>query len=261
MRRELIFLFALWKANLLAAMEYRAAFLTQVIGMFLNDGFYFVFWIIFFNRFPQIQGWKLNDMFLLFGLVAAGYGLAVYFFGNTWFLVDVIINGNLDYYLSLPRPVLLHTLASRSISSGLGDATYGFMSFFFAQQLTLDAFGRFLLGVFFSATILVSFLVLVQCLAFWVGNAQLFTTNAVNAVITFSTYPMILFDGTARFLLLTILPAGFIGAIPAEMVRSFTWLRLLELCGATLLFLCLAVFIFYRGLRRYESGSAIQVQM
>ena len=261
MRHELKFLLALWKANLIAAMEYRASFLTQVIGMFLNDGFFFVFWIIFFDRFQQIQGWKLNDMFLLFGLVAAGYGLAVYFFGNTWQLVDVIINGQLDYYLSLPRPVLLHTLASRSNSSGLGDVVYGFMSFFLARQLTLDAFGRFLLGVLFSTTILISFLVLVQCLAFWIGNAQLLATNVVYAVITFSSYPIVLFDGTARFLLLTILPAGLIGAIPAELVRSFSWLRLLELCGATMIFLSLAVFLFYRGLRRYESGSAIQTQV
>lgn len=261
MRREFPFLISLWKANLLAAMEYRASFLTQVIGMILNDGFYFIFWIIFFDRFRQIQGWKLNDMFLLFGLVAAGFGIAVYFFGNTWQLVDIIVNGQLDYYLSLPRPVLLHVLASRSNSSGAGDAIYGFTSFFLSRQITLDAFGRFLLGLFFSATILISFLVIVNSLAFWIGNAQLLASNALNAVVTFSSYPIVLFDGTARFLLLTILPAALIGAIPAELVRSFSWLRLLELCGATLVFLSLAIVIFYRGLRRYESGSAIQTQV
>jgi ABC-2 type transport system permease protein len=260
-RRELSFLIALWKANLLAAMEFRASFLIQVVGMILNDGCYFLFWIIFFNRFQQIQGWRLNDMFLLFGLVAAGFGLAVYFFGNTWLLVDVIVNGQMDYYLSLPRPVLLHTLAGRSLSSGLGDAIYGFMCFFLARHLTLDAFGKFILGVLFSATILISFLVLVQCLAFWIGNAQLLASNAISAVMTFSAYPIGLFDGTARFLLLTILPAGLIGALPAELVRSFSWLRLLELCGATIIFLSLAIFFFYRGLRRYESGSAIQTQV
>jgi ABC-2 type transport system permease protein len=80
-------------------------------------------------------------------------------------------------------------------------------------------------------------------------------------VITFSSYPIVLFDGTARFLLLTILPAGLIGAIPAELVRSFSWLRLLEFYAATMIFLSLAVFMFYRGLRRYESGSAIQTQV
>jgi ABC-2 type transport system permease protein len=261
MRRELTFLFALWKANLLAAMEYRASFITQVIGMILNDGFYFIFWIIFFDRFQQVQGWKLNDMFLLFGIVASGFGIAVYFFGNSWLLVDVITKGQLDYYLSLPRPVLLHALASRSLASGLGDALYGFMSFFMARQYTLDAFGRFVLGTLLSATIFIAFMVLVQSLAFWMGNAQLLTSNAMNIVLTFASYPITLFDGTARFILLTILPAGLMGAVPAELVRSFSWTRLFQLMAATLIFCSLAVFTFYRGLRRYESGSAIQTQV
>ena len=191
MRREFSFLVALWKANLLAVMEYRASFITQVIGMCLNDGFYFIFWVIFFDRFKQIQGWNLNDMFLLFGLVAAGWGIAVYLFGNAWKLVDVIINGQLDYYLSLPRPVLLHVLASRSNSSGLGDTLYGLISFFMARQLTLDTFARFILGVVFSASILISFVIIVQSLAFWIGNAQLLASNALSAVITFSTYPSV----------------------------------------------------------------------
>ena len=56
MRRELIFLMALWKANLLAAMEYRVAFISQVVGMMLNNAIYFIFWIIFFDRFQEIQG-------------------------------------------------------------------------------------------------------------------------------------------------------------------------------------------------------------
>jgi ABC-2 type transport system permease protein len=260
-RRELSFLIALWKANLLAVMEFRASFLTQVIGMILNDGSYFIFWIIFFNRFQQIEGWQLNDMFLLFGVVAAAFGMAQYLFGNTWLLVDIIINGQLDYYLSLPRPVLLHVLASRSLSSGLGDAIYGFLSFFLARHITFDAFGRFILGVFLSAAILISFFVIVQSLTFWLGSVQLLAWNAQNAVVTFATYPTVLFDGIARFLLLTILPAGLIGAIPAEFVRSFSYLHLLELCCAVTFFFCLAVFLFYRGIRHYESGSAIQIQV
>ena len=49
--KELKFLLAIWKANLLSAMEYRVAFLSQAIGMVINDFMYFVIWIIFFDRF------------------------------------------------------------------------------------------------------------------------------------------------------------------------------------------------------------------
>ena len=43
MRGELSFLIALWKANLLAAMEYRIPFISQVLGMMLNNAIYFLF--------------------------------------------------------------------------------------------------------------------------------------------------------------------------------------------------------------------------
>ena len=67
--KEIKFLSALWKINLASAMEYRVAFISQSIGMILNDGVYFLIWIIFFDRFKDIRGWQLTDMFLVFGVV------------------------------------------------------------------------------------------------------------------------------------------------------------------------------------------------
>lgn len=261
MRRELTFLLALWKTNLLAAMEYRVAFISQVVGMMLNNAVYFLFWVLFFDRFQQVRGWGINEMLILFGVVAAGFGLGVYLFGNALTLADVIAGGRLDYYLSLPRPVLLHALASRSIVSGLGDAVYGLISFALAGHYTPDAVGRFALGALLSATIFLSFLVLVQSLAFYLGNATLLTAQATQAIIAFSLYPITLFDGTAKLLLFTVLPAAFMGAVPAEFVREFTWSTLAQLLTAALAFLSLALTVFHRGLRRYESGSAIQVEV
>ena len=143
MKREMTFLFALWKANLLAAMEFRAAFLSQAIGMMLNNAVYFLFWVIFFDRFKAIRGWGLSEMFTLFGLVAAGFGLGVYLFGNAVNLAEVVASGQLDYYLSFPRPVLVHTLASRSQNSGLGDFIYGIISFLIAGQYSPGSLVRF----------------------------------------------------------------------------------------------------------------------
>jgi ABC-2 type transport system permease protein len=261
LKRELTFLLALWKANLLAAMEYRVSFLSQVIGMILNNGLYFLIWVIFFDRFQEVRGWGLDEMFLLFGVVAAGFGLGTYFFGNVTLLAEVIVSGRLDYYLSLPRPALLHVLASRSRTSGLGDFAYGLISFALAGRFTLDALARFVLATLLSMVIFVSFMVLVQSLSFWMGNTSMLTAQAMNAILTFSIYPISLFDGTAKFLLFTVLPAAFMGALPAELVRSFSWLRLAQLLAAALGLLALALFVFRRGLRRYESGSAIQSQI
>lgn len=259
---ELKFLFAVWKANLQSAMEYRGTFLTQVIGMMVNNFIYFAIWIIFFNRFKDVRGWGVNDMYVTFGVLASAFGLVSLLFGNAFNLSDIIAKGRLDYYLSMPRPVLLHTIASRTIASGMGDFTYGFLSYALSGYFTWDGFLRFVLAMLLAATVFSAFLILVQSLAFWLGIMMSnFSALALNAMLTFGIYPITLFDNYAKLILFTIIPAAFMGALPAEFIRAFSWQTLTELLAGAVVFLFIAVTVFRLGLRRYESGSAIQIEV
>jgi ABC-2 type transport system permease protein len=259
--RELKFLLAVWQANLQSIMEYRVAFLTQMIGMMLNDFMYFAIWIIFFQRFKDVNGWGVGDMYITYGILASAFGLVALLFGNAFTLSDIINNGRLDYYLSLPRPVLLHAIASRTIASGMGDFSYGFLSYALSGQFSWDGLLRFVLAMLLAATVFVSFLILVQSLAFWMGVISNLSALFVNAMITFGIYPITMFDSYAKLILFTLIPAAFMGAVPAAFIRSFTWQTLAELLAGAVVFLFLAVTIFRLGLRRYESGSAIQVEV
>lgn len=259
--KELKFLLAVWQANLQSVMEYRVAFLTQMIGMMLNDFMYFAIWLVFFERFKDVNGWGVSDMYITYGVLASAFGLVALLFGNAFMLSDIINNGRLDYYLSLPRPVLLHTIASRTIASGMGDFSYGFLSYGLSGEFSWDGLLRFVLAMLLAATVLVSFLILVQSLAFWMGVISNLSNLFVNAMVTFGIYPITMFDGYAKLILFTLIPAAFIGAVPAEFIRAFTWQTLAELFAGALIFLFLAVTIFRLGLKRYESGSAIQVEV
>ena len=259
--REIKFLLAVWKANLQSVMEYRGAFLLQAFGMMINNGIYFLIWVIFFDRFKDVRGWQLGDMFVTYGVVASSFGLVSLFFGNAFTLGDIITKGRLDYYLSLPRPVLLHAIASRSIASGFGDFTYGFLSYAFSGQYTWDGLGRFVLGIIAGAAIFASFLIIIQSLAFWIGSTSYLGALALNAMLTFAIYPITLFDNAAKLVLFTLIPAALMGAVPAEFVRNFTWGTLGQIALGAIIFLLLAVTVFRLGLKRYESGSGIQVEV
>jgi ABC-2 type transport system permease protein len=259
--REFKFLLAVWKTNLLSVMEYRIPFLTQVFGMMLNDFFYFIIWIIFFDQFKEVNGWGLNDMYVTYGILASAVGLAELLFGNAFNLSEIINNGRLDYYLSLPRPVLLHTISSRMMIVGLGDLCYGYLSYSFSGTFSWDGLLRFTLATLLSAVIFTAFLVSIQSLAFWMGAISSLTGSVFNAVITFGIYPITLFDNYAKLILFTVIPAALIGAVPAAFIQSFSWQNLAELLAGAILFLLLAITIFRLGLKRYESGSAIQVEV
>jgi viologen exporter family transport system permease protein len=222
---------------------------------------YFLIWIIFFDRFKEVRGWGLSDMYLTYGVLASSFGLVSLLFGNAFNLSDIISKGRLDYYLSLPRPVLLHTVASRMIASGMGDLTYGFISYGLSGQFTWDGVLRFILATLFAAAVFAAFLILVQSLAFWFGIMSNLSALALNALLTFGIYPITLFDNYAKLILFTIIPAALMGAVPAEFVRAFTWQTLAQMLVGAIVFLFIAVAVFRLGLRRYESGSAFQVEV
>ncbi len=259
--KEFRFLLAIWKANLQSAMEYRASFLSQMIGMMVNNFIYFAIWIIFFDRFKDVRGWGVNDMYVTFGVLASAFGLVSLLFGNAFMISDIISKGRLDYYLSMPRPVLLHMVASRMISSGLGDFAYGFLSYGLSGYFTWDGLARFVLATFLAAAVFAAFLILTQSLAFWFGVMSNFSNLLLNAILTFGIYPITIFDNYAKLILFTIIPAALMGAVPAEFIRAFTWGTLGQLLLGAGGFLALAALVFRTGLHRYESGSAIQIEV
>ncbi len=261
MLKELRFLLAIWKANLLSAMEYRVSFLSQVFGMMLNNAMYFLIWVIFFDRFKSVRGWGVTDMFITFGVAASSFGIVSLLFGNAFNLGDIISKGRLDYYLSLPRPVLLHAVASRSIASGMGDFSYGILSYLVSGAATWSGVLRFFVAVILAAAVFVAFLMIVQSLAFWIGTSSYLSGIAMNAMVTFAIYPITLFDPAARLILFTLVPAALMGAVPASFVRGFGWGTLAELAVGAFIFLGLSILLFYAGLKRYESGSGVQVEV
>ena len=119
------FVIAYLRHNLMSAMAYRGAFLMQIVGMMLNNAIFLFFWWVLFERIPIIRGWDLQQVLLLFAVVAFGFGLATAVFGNTMRVARIIAQGELDYYLALPVDPLLHLLVSRTTLSAWGDLLFG----------------------------------------------------------------------------------------------------------------------------------------
>ena len=262
LKSELNFLCALMALNLASATEYRASFLTQVIGMFVNTGIYFVFWLIFFQRFGDVRGYQIDDIYLLFGVVALSFGLATVLAGNVGtFLAQAIAQGRLDYYLALPRNVLSHVIFSRMAVYSIGDILFGLCAFLLFGRYDPTTLFLFLTTATLAAMVYAGFAIIAGSLAFFMGNAVQASGQMTNAVITFALYPHTLFAGTARFLLYTLLPAGFIGAMPVEIIKNHNVARLPVMIAAVTVVWFIAIAVFHIGLRRYESGSALNVNL
>jgi ABC-2 type transport system permease protein len=258
---EIRFLAELWKLNLASALEYRASFISQVFGMMLNDGIYFVFWLIFFDRFKMVRGLQMSDMLLLFSIVAAGFGLAMGFFGNSEKISELISTGRLDYYLVLPRNVLLHVLASRSMISAWGDLIFGVLIFSISGYTSLPQVLLWVGATICSGIIMMCSFAIFGSLAFWLGISSPLAYQARSALITLAMYPDSLFQGGIRFIMFTIIPAALVGGMPYTIVKTLNWQAMAVLASLALLFIALMTAVFYGGLKKYESGSAVNLNL
>ncbi len=249
-----------FRHNLMSAMAYRGAFALQVVGMMLNNAMLLFFWWVLFNRLPTLRGWDLAGVMRLYGVVAVGFGAGTVVCGNAFLVARVIASGDLDYYLALPADPLVHVLISRMSLPGWGDLLFGIAVFVIAAPGQWRNLPLFLLLGLIAGLVLVAFSVLVGSLAFWVGNADNLATQAVNAIVTFSLYPVEIFPAAVRVLLYTLIPAAFIGSFPAALLTGFDWGRLAMLVTFTIGITLAARWVFGRGLRRYESGNLVTVR-
>jgi ABC-2 type transport system permease protein len=251
---------AYFRLNLAASMEYRVSFFAQAAGMVANDALAFFFWWVYFQNFEDVGGWTLQDLVLLWAIVASSVGLTLILFANAQRLSTVISQGQLDYYLALPHHPLLHVLVSRMNLAGWGDLGFGLAAAALAWWMGILFVPLAIVLILLSMAVGVAFVVLVGSLAFFIGSAEAAAVRARDNLILFSTYPGSIFQGWAKLLLLTVIPAGFMAHLPVELLREFDPAKMALLVAFTAALWLITIAVFQVGLRRYESGNLISLR-
>jgi viologen exporter family transport system permease protein len=252
---DLAFARALLATNMKSAMALRGAFLMQALFMALNNFTFFVFWWALMRHVTTLRGWSLGDIQLLFGVVAAAVGLTVSLAGGVRHLGRFIDEGNLDTLLTQPKSVLVYAIGLRSQPAGFGDFVSGVIFIVWSRQVSWHQIPLVVAAVVASAIVFAACGIVFFSLAFWLGKVESVATQLWDLLITFSLYPEPLFGGTLRLLLFTVLPAGFVGYLPARILHEPSAVNVLILLTGAIAYLGLAMLVFDRGLRRYASGS------
>lgn len=245
----------LFWTGLKAQAAYKTAFSLTILAMVVNDGIWLLFWWLFFRRFPVLKGWEGQDIIMLWAVVTLAYGIVFGLMGNLLRLADLIIKGDLDLYLALPKPALPHLLLSTVAVSNLGDIVFGTAVFFVLGDPSPTRFLLYVLAALLGAMILFGFALIFHSLAFFVGRADTLAGQAVQSFVSFSSYPGPIFEGALKILLFTALPAGFIDTMPVAVIRQPSLPFIGEALLAGGLLTGLGLFLWKKGLKRYESGN------
>lgn len=262
-KKNLILLYAYFRLNLSAVMEYRTSFLLQTFGMILNNASFAFFWWVLFDQVGSIAGYGFFDIMTLWAISSSAFGIAFILFGNLKNLTEIIVKGELDIYLLQPKDVVLNVLASKTVVAAWGDLIYG-ITLYIIICITRGSFAS--IGLYFifcitGAAIFTGTLLTVNTLSFYFGNASGVRGLVFEFLITFTLYPMGIYKGFVRLIIFTLIPAGFISVLPMEILVSFNLWQMIAVIGAAILWIIISISFFNRGLKRYESGNLIISRM
>ena len=246
-----------FKFNISSVMEYRVSFLVQCFGMILNNSAFIFFWWILFKNVNTIGGYGFKDEMMLWAIMSTSFGLCFVAFGNVNQITRMILNGELDTYLLQPKDPLINILCSKTIVSAWGDTLYGVILFFIIKGFDVRGFLLFLIFCIAGALMFASVLVTFHALSFYAGNTEGLAQTVTEFFISFSIYPEGIFNNAVKYVLYTVIPVAFIVYIPSKVINQFSIVMLLEVLGVALIWMVLAYTMFYRGLKRYESGNLI----
>lgn len=248
------------KYNIMREMLNKVSFISNILFMMLNDASFIIQWLILFHLKEDIGGYSINEVMLLWGLSASSYGLSKIFFARVFSLPDLIINGKLDSYLVLPKNVLLSIITSATSPSAIGDFLYGLL----VVCIFCFSIRRFILFLLFSMTgavIITAFALLMGSLTFWFVRSETFGYHMISSMITFATYPDGIFNNAVKFILYLIIPVGMAIYQPVHIMLYFNARMLLMVLGYAFLLSTVSILVFYRGLRRYSSGSLMEAKV
>ncbi|MGI8793879.1 MAG: ABC transporter permease [Acidimicrobiales bacterium] len=203
--------------------QYRTSFIIFTISQAFAPLLDFLAIAVLFNRVPQLGSWSLAEVAFLFGLSGVSFGLADTLIGSVEYVSRRIKDGTFDRLLIRPMGALVQLSAEEFAFRRLGKmAQAGTVMALAAANLDITWSPG--LAAFTAVTIAAgvviygSIWVVTASVAFWSVETQQMANAFTYGGNFVSQYPLTIYAGWVRRLILFVVPIGFVGYMPALVI-------------------------------------------
>jgi ABC-2 type transport system permease protein len=204
-------------------LEYRASLVLQIVATALLTLLDFVMILVIFENVPVLDGWRVEEVALLYGLAAISFALTDLVVGHLDLFPQMIRDGTFDQILVRPLPSLLQVVASDFSLRRIGKVAQG-IGVLTVALVAVDVDwtpGRALmipLAIVSGTFIYSGVWIALATVAFWIVDA-IEVVNAFTYGGNFlSGYPITIFGRWLRNLVLFVIPIAFVSYFPALYV-------------------------------------------
>jgi ABC-2 type transport system permease protein len=254
-------------AQLRSQMQYKVSFILSLIGSFLVNLVQFGVVAVLFTRIPQLAGWSLAEVALLYGLSGVAFATAETIASALDTFQVHIVRGTFDRVLVRPRGALFQVLVEDVALRRLGRVLQGGLVLVVALQwLAIDwsADKILVLGVALASgtAIYFSIFVLGAAFCFWTVQAKEATHVFTYGGDGLASFPLDIYNGSVRRFFTFVIPLAFVNYEPAlyllgrpDPLGLPDGVRLLSPLAAIVMAV-LARFGWQQGVRHYQSTGS-----
>jgi ABC-2 type transport system permease protein len=258
--------FRLIRLALQARLQYRADFLTGIIGVIVMNAVTVSLIGIMVSRFRHLNGWTMWQMVFLYCLWLLGHSLYSFFFWHIRALEEYLVEGTFDQFLMRPASPFIMFIGREVQYMGIADLTFATLGLSLAyQNLHLQWNGT--QWLFFGAAVIAGTLIettlslMIACISFWTGRSRRASQLLMRLNVMVQYYPVDIFGYVFRVIVTGLIPVAFMNYYPALMLLGrldphspWGWLSYMSPVVALMLAL-LAAGIWHMGLQRYSSSG------
>ncbi len=207
-------------ARVRAQWQYRTAFVLDFVGVFLVTFLDFLAILVIFHNVPQLGGWTVQEVALLYGISGLAFALAGLVVGQLELLSQLIRDGNFDLVLIRPRRSLLQVLASDFHLRRLGRVAQAGVVLVYALVAlditwTPGRIAMVFVAVLAGAAIFAAVWVAAVCIVFWSVEGRESVSAVTDAGGFLSQYPIDVYASWLQRLVTVALPMAFVAYYPA----------------------------------------------
>lgn len=244
-------------------MEYKVDFLLGAFGLLMAQAFQLLFLGIIFSQIPRLAGWSFEEILFIYGFSLIPKSIDHLFTDNLWMVgYRIVRKGDFDKYLTRPINTLYHVIAENFCVDAFGEMLTCILLLAYAiPRLNLpfswSTIPLLLIVVVFATLIYTSLKIMTAAISFWT-KASGHITHMLYMTNDFAKYPVTIYNKAVQTVITYIIPFAFTAYYPA--VYFLTGENALFRIGGTVVagtvLFALAMFVWNRGLRAYESAGS-----
>lgn len=260
-KKNLKILAVQFKNNFVREAVYRSNFLTMMFVDLIWIVVEFSLFAVIYANTDSLGGWSQNQVYFFLGVFFASDALfTMVFQRNFWNFSDLVNKGELDILLTKPANPLLLALTRWMSLTAIFNVALGIaiMIKYAGPAGFAGGWHWFLVPVWLSIGVTASFLIrfMFSVWVFWTDRGFALSMLYYQ-FFSFASKPDLIYPPFIRYVLLTFLPFGFIGSVPARaLLHGFSLWEWTKVLGVLLVFFLMSRFLWKRGLLRYQSASS-----